>query len=98
MYMYIVHIKITLHFQVLVCCKNVPTHLIVGGPTQNLSYLFYTAKKVAPATNQNVHDANIDLHFVRFCIGLIWNDYHSAINDSLYWQSYFSQKMLKIRF
>ena len=32
MYMYIVHIKMTLHIQVLVYCKNVPTHLIMGLP------------------------------------------------------------------
>ena len=32
MYVYIVHIKITLHIQVLVYCKNVPTQLIMGLP------------------------------------------------------------------
>ena len=30
--MYIVHIKITLHIQVPVYCKNVPTHVIMGLP------------------------------------------------------------------
>ena len=42
--MYIVYIKITLHIQVLVYCKNVPMS-IDDGPTQNLNNLFYKAKK-----------------------------------------------------
>ena len=41
MYMYIVHIKITLHIQVLVYCKNVPQ--LIYGPTQILNNLFYTS-------------------------------------------------------
>ena len=32
MYVFIVHIKITLHIQVLVYYKNVPTQLIMGLP------------------------------------------------------------------
>ena len=32
MYIYIVHIKMTLHIHVLVYCKNVPTQLILGYP------------------------------------------------------------------
>ena len=33
MYMYAVHIKITLHIEVLVYCKkNFPTHLVMGLP------------------------------------------------------------------
>ena len=43
-YMYIVYIKITLHIQVLVYCKKC-SYPLDYGPTQNLSNLFFTAKK-----------------------------------------------------
>ena len=49
MYMYIVHIKITLQIQVLVFCKKC-SYPLDYGPTKNLSNPFYTAKTwVAPA-------------------------------------------------
>ena len=32
MYVYIVHIEITVHIQVLVYCKKVPTHFIMDLP------------------------------------------------------------------
>ena len=43
--MYIVHIKITLHIQVPVYCKNVPAHLIMSLPPS-----VYTAKTIDDAT------------------------------------------------
>ena len=42
--MYSVDTKITLHIQVLVYCKKC-SYPLDCGPTQNLSNLFYTAKK-----------------------------------------------------
>ena len=44
-YMHIVHIKITLHIQVLVYCKK-RSHPIDYGPTQNLCTPLYTAKTI----------------------------------------------------
>ena len=38
------HIKITLHIQVLVYCKNVPAQLIMGLPRMGNS--LYTAQKI----------------------------------------------------
>ena len=74
MYMYIVHIKITLHIQVLVYCKNI-SYPLDYGPTQNLSNPLYTAKKyMAPAANQNVHHVLHDLGLAHFWIGLICNE------------------------
>ena len=58
--MYIVHIKITLHIQVLVYCKKC-SYLIDYGPTQNLSNPFYTIKKWPLLQNQNVQYALHDL-------------------------------------
>ena len=39
--MYIVHIKMNLHIEILEYCKNVPTHLIMGLP---IIWTIYTTK------------------------------------------------------
>ena len=49
MYMHIVYITITLHIQVLVYCKNVPT-LFDYRPTQNLCTPLYTSKTIGCLT------------------------------------------------
>ena len=45
MYMYIIHIKITLHIQVLVYCKKC-SYTLDYGSTENLGNSLFTAKTI----------------------------------------------------
>ena len=66
--MHIVHIKITLHIQVLVYSKKC-SYIIDYGPTQNLCTSLYIAKKyMAPTANQNVHMHNMHNTISRFAL------------------------------
>ena len=79
--MYIMHIKITLHIQVIVYCKK------CSYPEFKQSIL-YSKKYVAATSNRNIHYALHDLGYVHFWIGLICTE-ADAFGGHLYYDYFY---------